>query len=74
MKNSQINVCSSSVMILKFYVFSAVMHSSRWEGVFIVLGVATLTMSCYVVREITTRSVPQRYADYLWMSQPLVAL
>jgi len=30
MKNSQINVCSSFVLILKFYVFRAVMHNSRW--------------------------------------------
>jgi hypothetical protein len=36
--------------------------------------VATLPMSCYIVRKITTRSVPLSYAGYLRTPQPLVAL
>ena len=36
--------------------------------------VATLPMSHYIVREITTRSVPRRYASYLRSSRQLVVL
>jgi len=28
-----INICSCFVMVLKFYIFSAVMRSGRWKGV-----------------------------------------
>jgi len=60
-------------MVLKFYTFSAIMHSSR-IGLLMVRQVATLPMSCYIVREMTTLSVPQRYTGSLRTSQPLVAL
>jgi len=68
------NICSCFVMGLKLYIFSAVTHSRRWWGVLMAWWVATLPMSCYIVRDITTRSVPQSYADYLRMSQSLLAL
>jgi hypothetical protein len=54
-----INTCSCFVLILKFHIFSTVTHNGRWKGVVIVWRVATLPMSCYIVRNINTRSVPQ---------------
>jgi len=53
------NVCSCFVMVLKFYIFSAVTHSRRRWGVVKVWRVASLPMSSYIVGKITTRSVPQ---------------
>ena len=50
-----ISVCSCFIMISKFYIFSAV-NGGRL-GVVMVRRGATLPMSCYIVREITTRSV-----------------
>jgi len=47
-------------MILKFYILSAVLHSRRGKGVVMVWRVATVPMSCYIVRTLTTRSVPRR--------------
>jgi len=68
------NVCSCFLMDLKLYIFSAVTHSwSRW-CVVLVWRVATLPMSCYIVRDITNRIMPQIYAGYLRTSQSLVAL
>ena len=67
------SVCSGFVMIVKFYIFSTVMHSRR-RDVVLVWRVATLPMSCYIVRKITTKSVPQCYPGYLTRRQPLVAL
>jgi hypothetical protein len=67
-------VCSCFVMILKFYIFSAVKHiSGRW-GVVMVWWVATWPMSCFIVHKITARRVPLSYAGYLRTLQPLVAL
>jgi len=55
------NVCSCFVRFLKLYIFSAV-TPGRWRwGVVMVWRVATLPMSCYIVREITTMSVSQSY-------------
>ena len=68
-----INVCSCFVMVLKLYIFSAFRYTRRW-GVVMVWRVATLPMSCYIVREITTRSVPLSYAGYPRTSQSVVAL
>ena len=68
------SVCSCLVKVLKVYIFSTVMHSSGRRGVIMVWRVATLPMSCCIVREITTRSVPQSNAGYLKTPQPLVAL
>jgi len=72
------NVCSCFVIVLKLFIFSAVTFGWwRW-GVVTVWWVATLPMSCYIVREITTMSVPQSYAygsgyaGYLRTSQSLV--
>jgi hypothetical protein len=56
------SVCSCVVIIFKFYIFIAVTCSRRRRGVVMVWRVATLPMSCYIVRKITTRSVPQSYA------------
>jgi len=66
------NICSCFVMVLKLYIFSAV--TQCWRGVVMVWRVATLPMSHYIVREITTRSLPQSYAGYLRPSQSLEAL
>ena len=63
------NVCGCVVMVLKLYIFSAVTHSSTRRGVVMARRVATLPMSCFIVREITTMSVPQIYAGYLGTSQ-----
>jgi hypothetical protein len=68
-----INVYSCFVTVLKMYIFSAVMHGRR-RGIVMLWRVFTLPMSCYIVRKITTMSVPQSYAGYLRTSQPLVAL
>jgi hypothetical protein len=65
------SVCSCVVMVWKVCIFSAVM-CSRMIGVVLVWRVATLPISCYIVRKITTRSVPQSYAGYLTTLQPLV--
>jgi hypothetical protein len=62
------NVRSCVVMVLKVCIFSTVMCSRR--SVVIVWRVATLPMSCYIVRKITTGSVPQSYAGYLRTSHP----
>ena len=67
------NVCSCFVMVLKLYIFGAVTHSRWWWGMVIVWRVTTLPMSCYIVRKITTNSVPQSYAGYLRTSQSIVA-
>jgi hypothetical protein len=76
MKNSTVYclmcVCSCFVMISKFYIFSAVMHSKRRRDVVTAWRVATLPMSCNIVRISTTRSVHQSYAGYLRTSQPFV--
>ena len=61
-------------MVLKFYNFSAVTHSRRWRGVVMVRRVVTLPLPCYIVRKITTMSVPQNYVGHLTSSQSLVAL
>ena len=59
------NICSCFVMVLKLNILSVVTHWWwRW-GVVMVWRMATLPMSHYMVREITTRSVPQSYHDYL---------
>jgi len=44
------NVCSCFVMVLKFYIFSAVTHSRR--GVIVARRVATLPMSYYIAQTI----------------------
>ena len=78
MKNSTVycvmSVCSYFVMILKFSIFSIITHSRRKRDVVMVWRVATLPMSCYIVRKITTRRMPQSYACYLRTSQSLVSL
>ena len=78
MENSTVycvmSVCSCFVMILKFCIFCVITHCRIWRGVVMVWRVATLPMSCYIVRKITTRRMPQSYACYLRTSQPLVAL
>ena len=78
MKNSTVycvmSVCSCFVMILKFSIFSIITHSRRKRDVVMVWRVATLPMSCYIVRKITTRRMPQSYACYLRTSQPLMSL
>jgi len=56
------NVCSCFVMVLKICIFSACTHSRRRWGVVMEWRVATLPMSCYIVREITTRSVLESHA------------
>jgi len=66
------SVCRCFVMVLKFYIFRTLMHSRR--GVVMVWQVATLPMSCYLVRRITIMSVPLNYAGYLIWTQPFVAL
>ena len=58
------SVCSCFVMVLKIYIFSAVTHSRRRSGVVMVWRVATLPMSCYIVRKITTKGVPQSYTGH----------
>ena len=68
------SVCSCFVMIVKLYMSSAVKHSSTWRCVVMVCRVATLPMLCYIVRRITTKSVPLSYAGYLRRTQPFVAL
>ena len=68
------NVRSCFVMVLKLYIYSSVTHNSRRWGVVMAWWVATLPMSCYIVREITTTSVPQSNAGYLSTSQSIVAL
>jgi hypothetical protein len=68
------SVCSCVVMVWKLCIFSIVTHCSTRRGVVMVWRVATLPTSCFVVRKITTVSVPQSYAAYLRTSQPLVAL
>jgi len=68
------NLFSCFLMDLKLFIFSAVTHS-RWRwGVVLVWLVATLPLLCYIVRDITTRIMPQSYAGYLRTSQSLVAL
>jgi len=42
--------------------------------VVMVQRVATLPMPCYIVRKITTRSVPRNYVGHLRPSDLLVAL
>jgi len=59
------NVYSCFVMVLKFYIFSAVTHSRRRCGVVMEWWVATLPMSYYIVREITTKGVPLSNSGYL---------
>jgi len=61
-------------MVLKFYIFSALTYSRRWRGVVMAWQEATLTMPCYVVRKITTMSVPENYAGHLRSSQSVVTL
>ena len=68
-----INVCSCFVKVLKLYIFSAVMHGSTRRGMVMVWRLATLPMSCCIVRKSTTMSVPRSYAGCLMTSQPLVA-
>jgi hypothetical protein len=68
------SVCSCVVMVLKLYIFSIVTHCSTRRGVVMLWRMATLPTSCYVVRKITTVSVPQSYAGYLRTSQVLEAL
>ena len=62
-------VGSCFVLILKFYIFSMVTHSSRT-----VWRMATLPMSCYIVRKSTTKRVPLCYTCYPRASQSRVAL
>jgi len=69
-----INVGSCFVTILKFCIFSIIIHSRIWRGEVMVRRVATLPMSCYIVRKITTRRMPQSYTGFLRTSQQLVAL
>ena len=68
------NVCGCFVMVFKLYVFSAVTHTRRRWGMVMAWRLATLPMSCYIVRKITTRSVPKSCTCYLSSSQSLVAL
>ena len=80
MKNStvycliNVRVCSCFATILKFCIFSIITHSRKKRDVVMVWRVATLPMSCYMVRRITTRRMPQSDACCLRTSQPLMAL